>query len=132
MIAATVGNGSARIRPNSSWPARVPSIASSVERMPRELVDVGADAEDERLAGDDHRRPVAGLELVDHAHRGLERGAAERRRLGVVLAVVDGDERDRPDARLDAVQREERVAAHTRSQTIAQPMPMPMQSAVSP
>ena len=34
LIAATVGNGSARIRANSSWPARVPSIASSFERMP--------------------------------------------------------------------------------------------------
>jgi hypothetical protein len=29
LIAATVGNGSAAIRPNNSWPARLPSIASS-------------------------------------------------------------------------------------------------------
>ncbi len=32
LIAATVGNGRARIRPNSAWPARVPSSASSAER----------------------------------------------------------------------------------------------------
>ena len=29
MTAATVGNGSSRIRPKSSWPARLPAIASS-------------------------------------------------------------------------------------------------------
>ena len=29
MTAATVGYGRARIRPKSSWPARLPSIASS-------------------------------------------------------------------------------------------------------
>ncbi len=29
MTAATVGYGSLRIRPKSSWPARLPSIASS-------------------------------------------------------------------------------------------------------
>src|SRR6266511_4040605 len=31
LIAATVGNGSARMRPNSSCPARLPAIASSRE-----------------------------------------------------------------------------------------------------
>ena len=62
----------------------------------RELVDVGADAEDERLAGEHRRGPVAALELVDDGDRRLERGAAERRRRPVVLAVVDRDERDRP------------------------------------
>ncbi len=60
-----------------------------------ELVDVGADAEHERLAGEDCRRPVALLELLDDGDGGLERGAAERRRDAVVLAVVDRDERDR-------------------------------------
>jgi len=29
LIAATVGYGSARIRPKSSWPVRLPSMASS-------------------------------------------------------------------------------------------------------
>ena len=53
MIAATVGNGSARMRPKSPWPARMPSRASSARARLRELVDVGADAEDERLAGED-------------------------------------------------------------------------------
>ena len=94
----------------------------------RELVDVGADAEDVRLAGEDGRGPVTALELIQHRNRRLEGGAAERRRLAVVLAVVDRDERDRPNA----VQLEQRVAHWTFSQRIAQPMPMPMQSAVSP
>ena len=84
------------MRPKSSCPARLPSIASSRERA-RELVDVRAGAEDERLAGDDERGPVAALELVDSALERLERGAAEDGRLRVVLAVVDRDERDRPD-----------------------------------
>ena len=72
------------------------------------------------------------LELLEQRDRRLERRAAERRRLRVVLAVVDGDERDRPDARVDAVQLEDGVAHWTFSQRIAAPMPMPMQSAVSP
>jgi len=72
----------------------------------RELIDVGADAEDERLPGEDCRAPVAAFELVEHGDRRLERRAAEGRRFAVVLAVVDRDERDRASA----VQLEDRIA----------------------
>jgi len=94
----------------------------------REFVDVGADAEDEGLAREDGRGPVAVLELVEDANGGVERGPAERRRLAMILAVVDRHERDRPDG----VQLELRAAAQVPSQRIAQPMPMPTQSAVRP
>ena len=53
------------MRSNESCPARVPASASSRVRTRSELVDVGAGGEDERLAGDDQRDPVAGLKLVD-------------------------------------------------------------------
>src|SRR5205823_11766973 len=59
-----------------------------------ELVQVGAGGEDERLPRDDERREATALELAEHAVEGGERGAAEERRLRVVLAVVDRDERD--------------------------------------
>ncbi len=129
------GDGGVRQRadPGEEVVARARALARLVARRdPRELVHVGADAEDERLARQHHRRPVAGLELVDHRHRRLERGATEGRRLAVVLAVVDRDQRDRAGAGLDPVQLEDRVRHQARSQSTAQPMPMPMQSAVSP
>ena len=94
LTAATVGNGSARIRPKSSWPARLPSIACSRVALGNS-VDVGAGGEDERLAGEHERRPVALLELGEHALERLERRAAEDGRLRVVLAVVDRHERER-------------------------------------
>ena len=124
------GDGRKRQRANAAEQS-VPG-ANAVERVLRradlcELVDVGSDAEDERLAGEDGRAPVAVLELVEHRDRGLERGAAERRRLAVVLAVVDRDERNRAGAiQLEACR------SYPFSQRIAQPMPMPMQSAVRP
>jgi hypothetical protein len=93
----------------------------------RELVDVGADAEDERLPREYRGRPVAVLELGEHLHCRLERRPSECRGLAVVLAVVDRDERDRAGA----VQLEDGVA-HAFSQRIAQPIPIPMQRAVSP
>src|SRR5205085_10018259 len=64
-----------------------------------ELVQVGAGGEDERLPRDDERREVAALELTEHAAERRERGAAEERRLRMVLAVVDRDERDVARAR---------------------------------
>jgi len=94
----------------------------------RELVDVGADAEDKRLPREDRCGPVAVLELVEHLHRRRERRPSECRRLAVVLAVVDRDERDRAGA----VQLEDGVAHAIFSQRIAQPMPIPMHRAVSP
>ena len=133
LIAATVGNGE-RANPAEQLVARAgPRQGGFGGRHLRELVDVGADAEHERLARHDHRRPVARLELVDQRHRRLERGTSERRRLAVVLAVVDGDERDRPDGRVDAIQMEDGVRHYwTFSQRMAQPIPIPMQSAVRP
>src|SRR5256885_1807363 len=63
-----------------------------------ELVDVGADAEHERLPREHRSAPVAGLELLENGDGRVERGPAERRRHVVVLAVVDRDERDRARA----------------------------------
>ena len=68
--------------------------------------------------GEDHTKPTtlgrsalaSASAVVEELRRRLERRAAECRRLRVVLAVVDGDESDRPDARVDAVQLEDRLA----------------------
>ena len=100
----------------------------------RKLLQVGARGEDERLAGQHHRDPAAGLELGQELREGLHRRAREKRRLRVVLAVVDRDERERPEPRVDAVELELRDGiAHWRfSQSTAAPIPMPMQSAVRP
>jgi hypothetical protein len=62
----------------------------------RELVQVGAGGENERLPGHHERHPLARLELVEHARARLEGAAPEDRRLRVVLSVVDRDERDAP------------------------------------
>src|SRR5581483_7994681 len=94
-----------------------------------ELVDVGSDAEDERLPREHRRGPVAALQLLEDLDGGCEGGPAQRRRYAEVLAVVDGDEGDRAGA----VQLEDRVCHYCSfSHKIAAPMPMPMQSAVSP
>ena len=69
-----------------------------------DLREVGAGSEDERLAGDGRRAWIspaarARLQLVERL-RVLEQGRrAERVRAGVVAAVVEGDERERPAAR---------------------------------
>ena len=100
-----------------------------------ELGQVGADREDERLAGEHEPAPVSLLELRQELGERGERGPAEDVRLLPVLAVVDRDERDRADARLDLLEEELRlrrqpwrVFSHSR----AAPMPRPMQSAVNP
>src|SRR6185312_249735 len=62
--------------------------------------EVGADGEDERLAGDADTDDLAGrgllLDLVDGGVEVRQRRRAEGGRLGVVEAVVEGDEREAP------------------------------------
>ena len=71
-----------------------------------ELVDVGADGEDERLAGEQEPAPVARAELVEDAFERAQSRLAERVRLLPVLAVVHRHERDRADARRDLLELE--------------------------
>src|SRR5439155_5948482 len=70
------------------------SLARALGGDPGKLRDVRAGGEEERLAGDHRCGKVTAFELrertVERGHRGL----AEERRLRVVLAVVDRDERD--------------------------------------
>ncbi|MGX1117075.1 hypothetical protein RKD37_002438 [Streptomyces ambofaciens] len=67
-----------------------------------DALEVGADREDERLAGDADTDDVAVrgllLDLVEGGVDVRQRLRAERGRLGVVVAVVQGDEREAPDA----------------------------------
>jgi hypothetical protein len=67
----------------------------ALARRVRKLGDVGSRGEYERLAGQDERRPVALLELREQALERVQRGPAEERRLRMILAVVDRDERQR-------------------------------------
>ena len=60
----------------------------------RKLVDVGADREALRLAGQDDAGPLLGLEVVEYPAERLERVRAERARLRWLLAVVDRDDRE--------------------------------------
>jgi hypothetical protein len=68
-----------------------------------DALQIGADREDERLAGDADtgdgavRRLL--LHLVDGGVQIGQRLRAERGRLGVVQAVVQGDQREAPGAR---------------------------------
>ena len=135
LIAASVGYGRSRIAAKASCPAFAAARASSGVVICGELGQVGADREDERLAGEHEAAPVAVLELRQELGERCERSPAEDVRLLPVLAVVDRDERDRADARLDAAggrtasgRQPWRVFSH-RS---AAPMPRPMQSAVKP
>ncbi len=116
-------------------PRSLPSRGELARRAQRELRDVGAGGEDERLAGQHQRLPVALLELGEERQQRLHRAAAEDVRLPVVLAVVHRHERDRPDARVDAARGGTPSSAQPCrrfSQTMLAPMPMPMQSAVIP
>src|SRR5207253_8652319 len=79
--------------------ARATPLAGELSARAVELVQVGAGGEDERLPRQDERREVAALELVEHAVERGECGAAQERRLRVILAVVDRDERDVAGAR---------------------------------
>ncbi len=103
---------------------------------PRELRDVGARGEDERLARDEQPAPVARPRAAEHVAERPQRRLAERVRLAPVGAVVDRDERDRPDARVEALEVElrdgSRQPCRAFSQRSAAPIPIPMQSAVSP
>src|SRR5207244_1008607 len=60
----------------------------------RELVDVRARGEEERLPRHDRGREVTALELLDHGFERTHRRLAEERGLRVVRAVVDRDESD--------------------------------------
>ncbi len=69
-----------------------------------DALEVGADREDERLAGDaDGGDVLPGGHRVDGRVQLQQAGRAERARLGVVAAVVQGDEgeRARPAGQLD-------------------------------
>ena len=85
---------------------RLTAEACSLRGDLAELADVGADGEDERLPGQQHPSPVARPELVEHALERPQCGLPERVRLLPVLAVVHRHERDRADARVDALQLE--------------------------
>ena len=101
----------------------------------RELGQVGARGEDERLARQHEPFPAAVGERREQVVERGERGAAEDVRLLPVRSVVHRDERDRPDARRDLLEEEQRrLLSHSRvfSQSRAAPMPRPMQSAVNP
>ena len=95
------GNGRKRQRaePAEELVACAASFARTLGCDARELRDVRAGGEEERLAGDHGCGEVALLELRQRSVEGLHRGFAEERRLGVVLAVVDRDERDVAGAR---------------------------------
>ena len=95
----------------------------------RELGDVGAGGEEERLARDHGRAEVAALELAQRALERPERRLAEERRLRPVCAVVDRHERDVAGARDLELSDRRRLTASQRS---AAPMPIPTQRAVSP
>jgi hypothetical protein len=102
----TVDRGDGRVRQRADPAEELVAGAASLDReLPgraRKLGDVGPGCEDERLARDDERRPGALLQLGQEPLQRFERGAAEEGRLGVVLAVVDRDERDRVTFCLDA------------------------------
>ena len=69
-------------------------LGELARRRLRELGDVGARAEDQRFARQDEGAPLLRLDLGERPVERLERSAAERRRLPVVLAVPDRQERD--------------------------------------
>ena len=102
----SVDRGDGGVRQRADPAEELVTCAASLDReLPgraRELGDVGSGREDERLAGDDERRPAVLLQLRKKPLEGLERRASEEGRLRVVLAVVDRDERDRATLGLDA------------------------------
>jgi hypothetical protein len=73
--------------------ARTAARDRELPRRVRKLGEVGSCGEDERFAGQDERRPDALLELRKQTLQRLQRGSPEERRLRVILAVVDRDER---------------------------------------
>jgi hypothetical protein len=101
--AGAVDRRDRRERQGPDAPEELVSRATALERQlarrAGELGHVRARSEDEGLARDHERRPVAVFELGQQPLQGLERGAPEEGRLRVVLAVVDRDERDVSGAR---------------------------------
>ena len=95
---------------------------------PRELRDVRARGEDERLARHDEAAPVARPESAEDVLERPERRLAERVRLAPVGAVVDRHERDRADARHELLQVELRDgigASHAARSPRGAPRPSP-------
>ena len=72
----------------------------------RELVEVGAGGEDERLPGDDEPTPALVPQLRQQLGERLERGTTERVRLLPGLAVVHRHEREWADAHRNLPQQE--------------------------
>ncbi len=80
------------------------ALAGALRRDPGELRDVGAHGEDERLARDEHPAPVARLELLERLAERAQRVLTEGVGLPPVGAVVDRDERNGPDARVESLE----------------------------
>ena len=95
---------------------------------PRELRDVRARGEDERLARHEEPAPVARPETAEDVLERPQRRLAERVRLAPVGAVVDRHERDRADARHELLQVELRDgirASHAARSPRGAPRPCP-------
>ena len=125
-----VANRPERVVPRLRGGARRARVSTS-----RELGQVGAGGEDERLAGEDEPAPASVAQPRHELAERLERGAAEDVRLLPVLAVVHRHERERPDAGRDLLEEElgrARQACRVFSHSNAAPIPRPMQRAVSP
>ncbi len=117
----------------------VPSLRGGAgelrRRHLRELRQVGAGSEDERLARENEPAPASALEPRHELAERLERSAAEDVRLLPVLAVVHRHERERADAGRHFLEEElRRALSHTAvfSHNNAAPIPRPMQRAVIP
>ena len=74
------------------------SLAGALGGDLSELVDVRADGEDERLAGEQKPAPVSRSQVAEHLVERAQSVLAEGVRLLPVLAVVHRHERDRSDA----------------------------------
>ena len=95
---AKVGTGRSMIAANAAWPARAMARACSRSRHVRDAGQVGADGEDERLAGDADGLDLAGLgagaQPVDRGLQPRDGLRAEGVGPGVVVPVVERDQRE--------------------------------------
>ncbi len=102
------GEGGVRQRsdpPEQRVPGRT-SLARPLRRDPRELGDVCAGREDQRLSDEQESGPAVLLELLEDLVERGERLRSERVRLLPVRAVVDRDERDSSSPRRGLLQEE--------------------------
>ena len=101
--AGAVDRGDSRERQRAESPEQLVSCPRALDRAlgrdVRELGDVRARREDERLAGDDCSAEIPALELSEQTIERLERVLPEEGRLRPVLAVVDRHEREVARAR---------------------------------